>query len=110
MASVSGIELHTGCRVPEKELLVAMKIHSARKTDIRDVIMLKDADWEKVFNHSKRGDIKILKDQIEKIVKSLEDKSLVDSLKGVFTLTKDVSRDIEQTRKKLEWLDKKIEV
>ncbi len=110
IARVSGIELYSECRVPEKELLVAMKIHSARKTDIRDVIMLKDADWEKVLKHSKRGDIKILKNQITEIIKSLEDKNLVDSLKGVFRLTEDVNRDIEQTKRKLEWLDKKIEV
>jgi hypothetical protein len=110
IANISGIELRTECRVPEKELLVAMKIHSARKADIRDVIMLKDSDWEKVLKHSKRGDVKILKDQITRIVKSLENKSLVDSLKGVFTLTEDVNRDIEQTKKKVEWLNKQIEV
>ena len=37
---VSGIELSAKCRVPEKELLIALKIHSGRRADLRDVVVL----------------------------------------------------------------------
>ena len=39
-AAISGIEKLANCRVPEEELMIAFKIHSARKTDVRDVIIL----------------------------------------------------------------------
>jgi hypothetical protein len=47
----------------------------------------------------RRGDIEALKNQINKIVSALEDEKLVDSLKGVFTLTVDVERQIQNTKK-----------
>jgi len=40
-----------------------------------------------------------LKDQIKMIIAAFEDKNLVDSLKGVFTLTVDVERQIGSARK-----------
>jgi hypothetical protein len=99
-ASIPGTEVSVNCRIPEKELLIAFKIHSGRKADVRDVIMLREnADLEKVLNHLRKGNIEALKDQIKKMVTALEDKNLVDSLKGVFTLNADVKKQIESTRK-----------
>jgi len=58
---VTGIELSAKCRVPEKELLLALKIHSGRRTDLRDVVMLMEgADVDKMVKHLKRGDLKKL--------------------------------------------------
>ena len=57
------------------------------------------ADLEKVSSHLSRGNIEALRGQIKKIITELEDKNLVDSLKGVFTLTVDVKKQIENTRK-----------
>jgi hypothetical protein len=102
VANIPGTEASVGCRIPEKELLIAFKIHSARRADVRDIIMLREnADLEKVLNHLRKGNIKALKDQIKKIVAALEDPNLVDSLKGVFTLSIDVKKQIEGTRKDL---------
>jgi len=99
-ANLPGLEASVGCRIPEKELLMAFKIHSGRRADVRDIVMLREnADLEKVLGHLRRGNIKVLKDQIKMIIAALEDKNLVDSLKGVFTLTVDVERQIESARK-----------
>jgi len=99
-ANIPGLEASVSCRIPEKELLMAFKIHSGRRADVRDMVMLREnADLEKVLDHLRRGNIEALKDQIKLIITALEDKNLVDSLKGVFTLTVDVERQIESVRK-----------
>lgn len=104
-ATVTGTEASANCRIPEKELLIAFKIHSARKTDIRDIIMLREnADWETVLKHTKKGKKEALKEQIQKITQALEDPKLVDSLKGVFILTTDVKKQIESTRKDMKMI------
>jgi hypothetical protein len=102
-ATVTGIETSANCRIPEKELLIAFKIHSARKTDIRDIIMLREnADCEKILKHIKKGKKEALREQIQKIIKALEDPKLVDSLKGVFVLTTDVMKQIESAQEDME--------
>jgi len=99
-ANIPGLEASVSCRIPEKVLLIAFKIHSGRRADVRDIVMLREnADLEKVIYHLSRGNIAALKGQIKRIVIALEDKTLVDSLKGVFTLTVDVKRQIESARK-----------
>jgi predicted nucleotidyltransferase len=108
-ASIPGTEASVSCRIPEKELLIAFKIHSGRRTDVRDVIMLNEsADLEKVLDHLRKGNIEALKDQIKKIATALDDESLVDSLKGVFTLSGDVKKQIGSTRKDVEAILKKL--
>lgn len=102
-ANIAGIETSVACRVPEKELLIALKIHSARKADIRDVVMLRErADFEKVLKHLRKGREEALRDQIIRVIQALKDPRLVDSLKGVFTLSIDVTKQIESTRKEME--------
>lgn len=108
-AKIPSIEFSVVCRIPERELLMAFKVHSGRRADIRDVIMLTEsADSEKIVNHLKRGNMKSLKDQIDKIISALEDKNLVDSLKGVFTMTADVKKQIENTKKIIDNILKRI--
>lgn len=102
-ANIAGIETSVTCRVPEKELLIALKIHSARKADIRDVVMLRErADFEKVLKHLRKGREEAVRDQIIRVIQALKDPRLVDSLKGVFTLSIDVTKQIENTRKEME--------
>jgi len=108
-ANIPGTEAFVSCRVPEKELLIAFKIHSARRADVRDVVMLREnADFEKVLNHLRKGNIEALKNQIMKVIAALDDKNLVDSLKGVFTMTADVKKQIESTRKDMEAILKAV--
>jgi hypothetical protein len=108
-ANVSGIETFVTCRISERELLIAFKIHSARRTDIRDIIMLReDASIEKVLKHLRKGKEEALKGQLKTIMEALKDPNLVDSLKGVFTLSVDVRKQIESTRKDVELILKKL--
>jgi len=109
-ATITGTETSASCRIPERELLIAFKIHSARKTDIRDIIMMREgADSEKILKHLKKGKMDALTTQINKIIDALNDKNLVDSLKGVFTLTFDVRKQIEGARKEIESILKNIQ-
>jgi hypothetical protein len=108
-ANILGTEASVTCRVPEKELLIAFKIHSARRADVRDVVMLREnADLEKVLNHIKKGNVEALKEQMKKVTAALDDRNLVDSLKGVFTLSVDVKKQIETTRKDVEAILRKL--
>jgi len=108
-ANIPGTEASVTCRVPEKELLIAFKLHSARKADIRDVIMLREtADLEKVLNHLRKGKVEPLREQMNNVIAALEDRNLIDSLKGVFTLSVDVKKQIEATQKDLEAILRKL--
>lgn len=108
-ANITGTEASVICRVPEKELLIAFKIHSARRADVRDLIMLREnVDLEKILNHLRKGKVEALTEQMKKVIAALEDRNLVDSLKGVFTLSADVKKQIENTRKDIEAILKKL--
>jgi hypothetical protein len=90
-------------------LIIAFKIHSARKTDVRDTVMLmENSDLGKVLIHLRRGKAEVLKKQINDIIEILNDEKLIDSLKGVFTLTIDVRKQIVGIRKKMENLSKDL--
>ncbi len=89
--------------------MIAFKIHSARKTDVRDIVMLmENSDMDKVLIHLRRGKAEVLKKQVNDIIEMLNDEKLVDSLKGVFTLTIDVRKQIVVVRKKMENLSKAL--
>ena len=89
--------------------MIAFKIHSARRTDVRDTVMLmEDSDMGKVLSHLRRGKAEVLKKQVNDIIEMLNDEKLVDSLKGVFTLTIDVRKQIVGVRKKMENLSKDL--
>lgn len=95
-SNITGLEASVRCRIPEKELLIAFKVHSGRKTDVRDIVMLhENSDMEKILNHLRRGNMGSLKEQIQKIIDELRDESIINSLKGVFTLTVDVKKRIK---------------
>jgi len=108
-ASISSTKTSVTSRVPEKELLIAFKIHSARRADVRDVIMLREnADQQKILNHLRKGKVEALKEQIKKMIAALDDRNLVNSLKGVFTLSVDVNKQIETARKDIKTILKKL--
>jgi len=87
--------------------MIAFKIHSARKTDVRDTVMLmENSDMNKVLTHLRRGKVEVLKKQVNDIIEILTNERLVDSLKGVFTLTIDVRKQIVEVRKKMVNLSK----
>lgn len=109
VVNITGLEASVRCTVPEKELLIAFKIHSGRRADVRDVVMLQEnSDAEKILDHLRRGNIGALKEQVENIKEALEDEGLINSLKGVFTLAVDVKKQIDNSKKFVNTILKKI--
>jgi hypothetical protein len=82
-------ELRTGrpvtARIPERELLFAMKLHSGRKADTRDLVVLAAAaDFERIATHLHRGDTEKLAARIEVVLDRLTAEGFEDAFKGVF--------------------------
>jgi len=72
-------------RIPERELFLAIKLHSGRFTDARDVVAAAaDADFDRVETHLHRGDPEALDKQLASISEQLADESFVDAFKGEF--------------------------
>ncbi len=85
--------------VPKKEVLIAMKLHSGRLTDLRDVVALsRDVDVELIRDILLRGDKKRLKSHLIKLDSILETKGFMDSFKGVF-IEKKFDVDMESVKK-----------
>ncbi len=109
IADIAGIEITVRCRIPEDALLIALKIHSGRRTDARDfVVLAQNADTEKIIQHVKRGTLGQLKIQIHKMVNMLKDKKLIDSLKGVFRISQEVTKQIITAQKLLEEINSEV--
>ncbi len=82
---VKGIEREITAKVASKELLIALKIHSGRLTDFRDVVALaKNCDFDKISKLINTGNKKILKEHIKHLLSLLGKKEFIDSFKGVF--------------------------
>lgn len=108
-ANIAGIETSVTCTVPDKELLIALKIHSARRTDIRDIAMLReDTRIKRILAHLKRGRREALRNQLNRIIEASKDPRLEDSLRGVFTVSVDVTRQIEGMRRDMETILKTL--
>ena len=82
---IIGIEKEITAIVPDKELLIAMKIHSGRLTDFRDIAALaKDTSLETIQRFLFIGDLEALKANLKKLWEAAEDKNFIDLFKGVF--------------------------
>ena len=96
---IIGIEKEIFTRIPIKELLVVMKLHSGRLTDFRDIAALaKDTDPELIKKFLFIGDLNVIKENLSKLHKVVNDKNFVDSFKGVF-VEKKFDIDLEQVKK-----------
>lgn len=69
---------------PDRELLIAMKFHSGRLSDIRDIVALMPCDKEKLKQHLLKGNIEKLKQSMQKQVSFLSKPQFNDSFKGIF--------------------------
>lgn len=69
---------------PEKELIIAMKFHSGRLSDIKDIVALMPCDKEKLKQHLLKGNIKKLKQSMKKQEFFLNKPQFDDSFKGIF--------------------------
>ncbi len=82
---IIGIEKEVFARVPIKELLITMKLHSGRLTDFRDIAALAiDTDLEVIKKFLFIGDLNLLQNNLNKLGKVVKDDNFVNSFKGVF--------------------------
>ena len=83
---IEGSEESVQIHVPSEELLIAVKLHSGRLTDARDVVaLIEDAEMEEVEKHIDRGDRERLRQVLENIEQTISDTDFEDSFKGVFS-------------------------
>jgi hypothetical protein len=72
-------------RIPEPALLFALKLHSGRLADARDLVVVSSqADFDRIEQHIHRGNPEALEEQIERVLERLEKDGFEDSFKGVF--------------------------
>ena len=71
--------------VPERELLIATKIHSARLSDVRDIAALAPgADVDRVVTYARRGDRAAVGEVLRREIAFAEHRNFIDGFKGVF--------------------------
>lgn len=96
---VIGTEKSVMLRIPKKELLIAMKLHSGRLTDFRDAIALAhNMDIQAVAKFILSGNISVVKENLEKLSDAVENQNFIDSFKGVFA-EKKFDVDLNEVRK-----------
>lgn len=82
---IEGIEKSIKANVPVKEVLIILKLHSGRLTDIRDIVALAyDLDFNIIRNNIFVGKHDMIKQNILKLLSLIEKKEFIDSFKGVF--------------------------
>jgi hypothetical protein len=85
-------------RIPEPALLFALKLHSGRLADTRDLVVISTrADLDRIGQHLRRGDSEKLRERINGVLERLDDEGFADSFKGVFqqeTLPVDAIEDL----------------
>ena len=82
---VSGGTMTTTARVVDGSVLVAAKLHSARETDLRDVLAVAEGiDLETVTQHLRRGKEASLRAQLERGLEILESDELKHGFRSDF--------------------------
>lgn len=85
-------------RVPDKEMLIALKIHSMRMADKRDIIMLcfEKPDSYKIINHLKNCPKEKINKNIDELLSVIQNQNLRNSLKGVYSVNDKIyNRSVE---------------
>ncbi|MGF3584334.1 MAG: hypothetical protein ACQXXD_01265 [Thermoplasmatota archaeon] len=75
-------------RIAKKEMLIALKVHSMRMADKRDIIMLcyEKTNIQTIINHLKNSPKEKISKHIDELLALLNDSNLKDSLKGVYSI------------------------
>ncbi len=101
---IIGIEKEVLVKIPKREILIVLKLHSGRLTDFRDIVALsKNVDMDLIKKSIWRGKKNIVRDNVEKLLSSIEERGFVDSFKGVF-MGKKYDVDLDEVRKLKELL------
>ena len=95
---VIGATGSTESQVVRRELLVAMKVHSGRNQDLRDIVMLSErVDWEAVARFAARGSKEKVDEQVESAIARIGEDRLESALKAEFGLRADARLLIKRT-------------
>ena len=96
---IMGAEKEINVRIPNKETIIAMKLHSGRLTDFRDIAAIaKGTNINEIKELITRGDFPPLKKNLIALNQTIKDKNFIDSFKGVF-IEKKFDIDIVQLEK-----------
>jgi len=110
MIMISGVRGSASVLAPSKELLMAMKIHSGRDADIRDIAMLcEDIDWESVAKHAARGEKPVLLNMLTDMISKMAEEQFTSSLRAAFQLRSKVETLVSACRARLSELRTHIE-
>lgn len=85
--------------IPSRELLLSMKIHSGRLSDVRDIIALMPCNKDKLKEFLLRGNLSNLKESIKKQASFIEKPQFDDSFKGIFGIQAYNPKEIESAKK-----------
>jgi hypothetical protein len=97
-AIVPGIADSTRSFVPKRELLMAMKIHSGRGTDLRDAVMLsRGADWRLVSTFMNVGEREKMLKQLNLAIETMTKSKFFSGLKSEFSIKTNEQRLTNQT-------------
>ncbi len=98
-------------RVASKEMLIALKIHSMRDSDKRDIIMLcyEMPDVSLIADHLRDGPKDKVIAHISELLSVVNDRNLKDSLKGVYALDEKVfTRTVKNCKSVLEEVTRQL--
>ena len=109
VVEITGIEKTISVRIPIKELLIVLKIHSARLTDARDIVALcHDIDFGFVAKFVHIGNAIEVQSNLNKLLMAFKSDNFKDAFKGVFSMEKLPKNNIENAIKLMESLKVKI--
>ena len=96
---IEGSEKSVEVHVPKREVLIILKLHSGRLTDLRDVAALSfGLDIAFIKKHLLRGDAAALKENMRKLESITVKQEFQDSFKGIF-MEKAYRIDVKEIRK-----------
>lgn len=94
--TISGGSKSTTARAAEGEILVAAKLHSARETDLADVLaMVPEINFDEVESHLHRGNKKALHSQLSEAKAFVENGGLDHRFKSLFGKSAASPEDID---------------
>jgi hypothetical protein len=94
--TISGGSKSTTARAADGEILVAAKLHSARETDLADVLaMVPEIDFQTVESHLHRGDEEALQAQLSEAKAFIKEGGLDHRFKSLFGKSAASPEDIE---------------
>ncbi len=89
-AIVVGATDSTPSRVAQRNLLVAMKLHSGRTQDIADSVILSErVDWKEVARCAACGSKEKLMEQVDSAIGEISSSKFVSNMKSLFAMRSD---------------------